>query len=648
MILRRSSLALGLTLSLGACAAQEASRSPDAASAEAARAFLTRVNDAMLRLGTELNQAQWVAATYITPDTEALSARANQAYIDAIARYAKEASTFDRVELAADERRQMNLLKLSLVMATPSDAREAEELTKIAASMEGAYGRGKWCPGEDRQSASASRQSTSEDRQSASGSRQSSSFRASTPPSLQSEGAMTPLRDCLDVEAITEVMATSRDATRLRQVWEGWHTISPPIKQDYVRFVELANKGAKELGFADTGAMWRGKYDMPPDDFTKELDRLWEQVRPLYVSLHAYTRMKLRERYGDVVPEKGPIPAHLTGNIWAQDWSNIYPLLAPQRADSGYDLTAILKQRQVTPVEMTRIAERFFTSLGFAPLPATFWDRSLLVKPPAREVVCHASAWDIDFADDLRIKMCIDPTAEDFITIHHELGHNFYQRAYAKQPVIFRDSANDGFHEAIGDTIALSVTPEYLVRTGLIPKAPDASRDIGLLMQQALGKIAFLPFGLLIDQWRWQVFSGHVPPGQYNKAWWDLRLKYQGVAPPSPRGEELFDAGAKYHVPANTPYTRYFLAHILQFQFHRALALAAGCTAPLHRCSIYESNEAGRRLNTMLEMGLSRPWPDALEALTGTRQMDATAIGDYFAPLQIWLDEQIKSHPIGW
>jgi peptidyl-dipeptidase A len=420
------------------------------------------------------------------------------------------------------------------------------------------------------------------------------------------------------------------------------------MRKDYQRFVELSNKGAKELGFADTGAMWRSKYDMRPDDFTKELDRLWEQVRPLYVKLHAYVRLKLRAKYGDVVPAQGPIPAHLLGNLWAQDWSNIYPLVAPPNADPGFSLTDILKKKKMTALEMVRAGERFYTSLGFAPLPPTFFERSLLVRPKDREVVCHASAWDIDFQSDIRIKMCIEPTAEDFTTIHHELGHNFYQRAYKDLPVLFRDSANDGFHEAIGDTVALSVTPEYLVKIGLLEKAPDTSRDIGLLMNKALEKIAFLPFGLLIDQWRWKVFAGEVTSAEYNKAWWDLKLKYQGVAPPSGRGEEFFDPGAKYHVPDNTPYTRYFLADILQFQFHRALTKVAGCTLPLNRCSIYENKAAGERLHAMLSMGLSRPWPEALEALTGSKQMDATAILDYFAPLSKWLDEQSQGQAVGW
>ena len=603
--MKKALAATAFLIALGtlACARNQTAPEPTAADA---KAFLDNVNQTMLKLGVEAGQAGWVQQNFITDDTDALAARANQRYIDAIARFVKDATRFDKVDLPADQRRELNVLKTSLVMVTPADPRESEELTTTMARLESAYGKGKWC---------------------------------SDP---KDPGT------CLNVDDVTKVMAESRDARRLREVWEGWHTISPPMRTDYARFVELSNKGAKEIGFADTGAMWRSKYDMPPDEFTKELDRLWDQVRPLYLKLHAYVRIKLREKYGDIVPANGPIPAHLLGNIWAQEWGNIYPLVAPANADPGYSLNDILQRRKVSPIDMVRAGERFYTSIGFEPLPQTFWQRSLFTRPKDREVVCHASAWDIDLEADVRIKMCITATAVDFTTIHHELGHNFYQRAYKDQPVIFRDSANDGFHEAIGDTVALSVTPEYLVKIGLLDKAPDASRDLGLLMRDALDKIAFLPFGLLIDQWRWQVFSGQVPAGEYNKAWWDLRLKYQGIAPPSARGDEWFDPGAKYHVPDNTPYTRYFLARILQFQFHRALATIAECTAPLNRCSAYESKEAGKRLNAMLSMGQSRPWPDALEALTGTRQMDATAIIDYFAPLSTWLDEQLAGKPVGW
>jgi peptidyl-dipeptidase A len=569
-----------------------------------AKKFLDDAEAKVLVLGVESNHADWVRANFITFDTELLSASADERAIAEGVRLAKAATRFDHLKLPPDMARKMMLLKLGLTLAAPADPTLSAEVTRIGASLEGTYGKGKYCP-------------------------------AGKP--------------CLDIEDITRLMASSGNARELLDAWRGWHSISPPMRKDFARFVELSNQGARELGFKDTGAMWRAKYDMAPDDFAKELDRLWDQVRPLYVSLHAYVRWKLREKYGPgVIPEKGPIPAHLLGNIWAQDWTNVYKVVAPAGADPGYDLTEILKSRRTDALKMVHYGEDFFKSLGFQPLPQTFWERSLFVKPRDRDVVCHASAWDLDMVDDLRLKVCIDITAEDFNTVHHELGHNFYQRAYDKQPVLFRDSANDGFHEAIGDTIALSVTPEYLVKLGFIKKAPDASKDLGLLLNKALEKIAFLPFGLMIDQWRWKVFSGEIPPDKYNQAWWDLRLKYQGLARPAPGSESDFDPGAKYHVAANVPYMRYFLADILQFQFHRSLSKIAGCTSPLNRCSIYGNQEAGKRLNAMLEMGESRPWQDALETLTGQRQMDATAIRDYFAPLQKWLDEQNRGKPIGW
>jgi peptidyl-dipeptidase A len=605
---RETQLRAALLFALLACGAsctQRASSSTAATPADA-KTFLDATNATLLKLGIDAGRAAWVQQTFITDDTEVIAAQANQLANEAGVRFAKDATKYDRADVPAGERRQLTVLKTALVLAPPADPKESDELSKIMARLESTYGKGKWC----------------------------------TDPAQADT--------CKNIDDVTRILAAGGDAKTLRAAWEGWHTISPPMRKDYQRFVELSNKGARELGFADTGAMWRSKYDMPPDAFTKELDRLWDQVRPLYLKLHAFVRMKLHEKYGDAVPANGPIPAHLLGNIWAQDWTNIYPLVAPPKADPGYSLTDILKKRNMPALDMVRTGERFYASLGFAPLPKTFWDRSLFVRPKDREVVCHASAWDIDYVDDLRIKMCIEQTAEDFTTIHHELGHNFYQRAYEDQPPIFRDSANDGFHEAIGDTIALSVTPEYLVRIGLLDKAPDASRDLGLLMNKSLEKIAFLPFGLLVDQWRWKVFAGEIKPDDYNKAWWDLRLKYQGVAPPSTRGEEFFDAGAKYHVPDNTPYTRYFLADILQFQFHRALSKTAGCTLVLNRCSIYESKPAGQRLNAMLSMGLSKPWPEALDALTGSKQMDATAILDYFAPLSAWLDQQLAGKPVGW
>jgi peptidyl-dipeptidase A len=573
---------------------------------EEARKFIDDVEQKLLVLGVDSARADWVKDTYITDDTETLAAKLDERAIAATVDYAKQSTRFDGLQLDPVTARKIKLLKLSLTIATPSDPKESEELTRIVAGMEGTYGKGKYCP--------------------------------SGPAS------------CKDLDELSNILADSRDPKKLLEVWTGWHAIARPMRKDFVRYVELANKGARQLGFQDNGAMWRAKYDMAPDAFAAELDLLWEQVRPLYLSLHAYVRARLRQKYGDAVPASGPIPAHLLGNMWAQEWDNIYPLVEPANADPGYDLTALLKKHNTDWKQMIKYGENFFVSLGFDPLPQTFWERSLFLKPRDREVVCHASAWDIDMLSDVRLKVCIQITGEDFLTIHHELGHNFYQRAYSPQPPSFRDSANDGFHEAVGDTIALSITPEYLVKLGLLDKAPDTSKDIGLLLHRALDKIAFLPFGLVIDQWRWKVFSGEIPPEKYNQTWWELRQKYQGIAPPAgtPRSEADFDPGAKYHVAANVPYMRYFLADILQFQFHRALSQAAGCTGPLNRCSIFGDKAAGSRLNAMLEMGQSRPWQEALEKIAGTREMDASAIRDYFAPLQKWLDEQNRGKPVGW
>src|SRR5512143_694652 len=445
-------------LSVSCAAAAQPASPPTVAEAEL---FLTNAEQRLLQLAVEAGRADWVKVNFITEDTELLAAKADERAINAAVELAKESVRFDRLSLPQTLARKMRLLKNSLTLATPSDPKESEQLTRIASSMEGTYGKGKYCrPGKDGK------------------------------------------EECRDLGALSKILASSRDYDELLDAWTGWHAISRPMRKDFVTYVALANKGARELGFADTGAMWRSKYDMPPDAFAAELDRLWEQVKPLYLSLHAYVRAKLHEQYGDRVPASGPIPAHLLGNMWAQEWDNIYPLVAPAGADPGYDLTQILKGRNADDRQMVRYGEAFFKSLGFAPLPETFWKRSLFLKPRDRDVVCHASAWDVDLVNDLRLKMCIEVTAADFNTIHHELGHNFYQRAYNEQPFLFRDSANDGFHEAVGDTIALSVTPEYLVKLGFLEKAPDTSKDVGLLLDKALEKIAFLPFALVIDQWR--------------------------------------------------------------------------------------------------------------------------------------------------
>ncbi|MCH7876149.1 MAG: M2 family metallopeptidase [Gemmatimonadetes bacterium] len=572
-----------------------------------AMALVERAERELERLSARASRAAWVQSNFITHDTETMAAEASEAYTAAAVRFGKEAALFDEFDLPRDLRRKLTLLKLALTMPAPSDPDLTAETARLATTLEGMYGRGEYC---------------------------------------------APDGTCLDIAELMRIMSDSRSADTLLVAWEGWRTIGPPMRDLYTRFVELMNQGARELGFADAGEMWRSNYDMDARSFAAEVDRLWEQVKPLYDGLHCYVRDKLQTVYGEeIVPSGKPIPAHLLGNLWAQDWSNVFDLVAPGDADAGYDLTRILREKETDAVEMVRYGERFFTSLGFATLPETFWERSLFTQPRDRDLVCHASAWDVDDSNDIRIKMCIEINATDFETIHHELGHNFYQRAYGGQPYLYRGSANDGFHEALGDAVALSVTPSYLVRVGLLDREPSSANDLAILLRSALSKIAFLPFGVVVDQWRWQVFSGEITPANYNTGWWALRQKYQGVAAPSapsPRGEEYFDPGAKYHVPGNTPYARYFLAAILQFQFHRALCAVAGYEGPLHRCSIYQNAEAGRRLQAMMAMGLSRPWPDALHALTGQREMDATAIVDYYRPLKVWLDEENRGRSCGW
>lgn len=597
---RPSQIALIVSIALGLSACndtQEPAPAPvEKIDAVAAINFIKQAEADLADLSIEANRAEWIYSNFITDDTAALSAAMGEKVTSTSVRYATEAAKYANVELDAVNARKLNSLRSSLVLPAPLDPAKNAELASIASELNGLYGKGKYCFADGR---------------------------------------------CLTQPELSNLMAESKDPAVLLEAWQGWREIAKPMRPLFEREVELANQGAQDLGYADLSELWRSQYDMEPEAFSAELDRLWAQIKPLYDSLHCYVRGELNQQYGDdVAPKTGPIPAHLLGNMWAQQWGTIYNSVAPKDADPGYNVTELLAKNGYDEIKMVKQAEGFFTSLGFGELPESFWTRSMFVQPQDRDVVCHASAWDLDNLDDIRIKMCIQKNAEDFTVIHHELGHNFYQRAYKNQPFIFKNSANDGFHEAIGDTIALSITPKYLQKIGLLETVPDASKDIGLLLKQALDKIAFMPFGLMIDQWRWQVFNGTIKPDQYNQAWWDLREKYQGVKAPIERTEADFDPGAKYHVPGNVPYTRYFLAHVLQFQFHKALCDIAGDTGPVHRCSIYGNKEAGAKLNEMLEMGASKPWPEALSVVTGSDKMDAKAVLDYFAPLQVWLDEQ--------
>ena len=575
---------------------------PDAADAAE---FVTRAERELASLLAENERMAWKYSTAISANTERLTAQATARFTGRQTELAIAAAGYlEAPGLDGDTRRKLHILRNGSKFPSPADPDKTRELTEIGARLGAMYSGGEYC---------------------------------------YANG------ECLDLAHLGDIMAESRDPKALLEAWNGWRRVSKPMKALYARQVALANEGASALGFADLGAMWRSGYDMPAEEFGAEVERLWTELKPLYEALHCHVRARLGERYGaDLVAQHGPIPAHLLGNMWAQDWSNIYPLVAPPGAGVPYDIGASLRERGFDAVGMVRTGEAFFTSLGFEELPATFWRRSLFVEPADRDVVCHASAWNLDEKDDLRIKMCIKVNAEDFKTIHHELGHNYYQRAYNTQPYFYRAGANDGFHEAVGDTIALSITPEYLQKLGFLENLPNADGDLALLLKRALESVASLPFGLVVDQWRWQVFAGKAGPEDYNDLWWRLREKHQGVRAPNQRPAGAFDAGAKFHVAANTPYTRYFLGRVLQYQFHRALCGIAGVEGPVHRCSIYGSEKAGRRLNAMLAMGRSEPWPDALESLTGQRSMDAGAMLEYYAPLKAWLDEQNRGRQCGW
>jgi len=569
-----------------------------------AKAFVDNAEAQLEKANAFAARAAWVRANFITVDTQWLEAKAGAEQNELATRLAKEAARFDGVAVDPVTARKLKLLKLYIVSPAPDRPGAADELAGLLTKLDSTYSTGKFAY----------------------------------------KGKQITLNDAEDV------LAESRDPAELKAVWEGWHSVASAMRPDYAQFVALSNEGAKSLGYKDTGALWRSNYDMEPDAFAAETDRLWKQVEPFYRNLHCYVRARLNDKYGDAVqPRTGPIRADLLGNMWAQQWGNIYDVVEPKGFSSSYSLDKLLVDKGYDPVKMVKTGENFYSSLGYAPLPETFWERSLITRPRDREVVCHASAWDLDDKDDIRIKMCTKVNADDFRTVHHELGHNYYQRAYKDQPVLFRGSANDGFHEAIGDFAALSAsTPTYLNQIGLLEKVPGTEEDIPFLLKMALDKIAFLPFGLLVDRWRWEVFSGEVTPDHYNDEWWKLRLKYQGLTPPAQRPADAFDPGAKYHVPGNTPYTRYFLAHIYQFQFHRAACQQAGWKGPLHRCSVYGQKAVGEKFNRMMELGQSQPWPQTLQVFTGETRTDASAVADYFKPLNAWLVQQNKGERCGW
>lgn len=598
-------------------------------SADGAKAFLEHVDAEFGAMSKKASPVFWAQATNINDETNAAAAAAGAEWTKLSVSLANATKQFNDVELPADLARKMGRLKAGITIPAPSTPGIADELSKITTGLSVTYGTGRYKLKENADSVL--------------------SLLGELP-----EAARQEITDKgLTLDQLSTIIETSRDPAVLQEVWEGWRTISPPMAPEYARMVEIANQGATELGFDSLDQMWLSNYDMPAAEMEKEVARLWTQVSPLYDELHCYVRAELNEQYGDdVQPATGPIRADLLGNMWAQQWSSIYDIVEPNTsAKVPYDLTAQLVDQGYDALKMVKTAEDFFVSLGLDPLPATFWERSMIVRPDdGRDVQCHASAWNLDDEEDVRIKMCTEVNAEDFYTVHHELGHNYYQRAYKDVDYLYKDGAHDGFHEAIGDFISLSITPTYLQQIGLITEdqIPPAEADIALLMQTSLDKIAFLPFAISVDQWRWSVLSGETTPENYNQKWVETRLKNQGIIPPGARPADAFDPGAKYHIPGNTPYLRYFLSFVMQFQFHEAACEMAGWDGPLHRCSIYGNTEVGERFNAMLEMGASEDWRNALEAFTGTREMDGSSIVAYFDPLISYLKEENAGRSCGW
>ena len=600
-----------------------ASPPPAGPTVDEARAFVADVEEHLRRLWVARDKASWVNENFITDDTEELSAAGEEATAAYVGEAIKRSRRFEpiRAQLPEDVARKLTLLSVAQNVPAPSDPARRTELANIESWMTSAYGKGQYCP----PSGSA------------------------LTKYLKAEKGKKP-EPCLHLGDLSAVLAKSRKLDELVEAWRGWHSIAGPMRTKYARYVQLANEGARDIGFADVGALWRSGYDMSPADFEADLERLWLDVKPLYDELHCYVRGKLQGKYGKAaVPDHAPIPSELLGNMWAQEWNNIYDVVVPYPNEPSLDVGKKLVAGHWDAKRMVRQGEHFFKALGFDSLPETFWERSLFTRPRDREVVCHASAWDVAWSGDLRIKMCIEPTEEDLVTIHHELGHDFYFQRYDTLPILFQRGANDGFHEAIGDTMALSVTPEYLKNVGLLDGVPhNEHARIDQQMKMALDKVAFLPFGLLIDKWRWDVFAGKTAPADYEKSWLALKQRYQGVSAPVARTEDDFDPGAKYHVASSSQYVMYFLARIYQFQFHAALCKAAGYVGPLDQCSIHDNKAAGAKLMAMLALGSSRPWPDAMEAVGAGRKADAGPLLEYFAPLRSWLKEENRGQQCGW
>lgn len=583
----------------------------------AAAEYLQNLNKAIAKHTNKETEASWNYASNINDENERIKNEVSAEVAKFMKEVSKDIQKFNwRTYESPDMRRQFKMLSKLGYAALPES--EYNEYLEVMSTMESNFAKVRVCDFKDEKKCDLS---------------------------LEPE--------------IEERIRKSRDPKELEYYWRAFYDkAGTPLRATFEKYVELNTKAAKLNNFTSGAELWLDEYEDPT--FEKQLEDIFSEIRPLYLQIHGYVRYRLNKHYGDdIVPPKGPLPMHLLGNMWAQQWSEIAELVSPFPDKPLVDVTQEMVKQGYTPKKMFEMGDDFFTSMGLKKLPTAFWEKSVLEKPTdGRDLICHASAWDFYLVDDVRIKQCTRVTMDQFFTVHHELGHIQYFLQYQHLPFVYRTGANPGFHEAVGDVLSLSVsTPKHLERVNLLKnyKRDDEAR-INQLFLTALDKIVFLPFAFTMDKYRWALFRGQVPKDQWNCAFWKLRDEYSGIEPPVVRTEKDFDAPAKYHVSADVEYLRYLVSFIIQFQFYKSACIKAGQydptnpELPLDNCDIYGSKAAGDALHAMLSLGASKAWPDALEAFNGERTMTGKAIAEYFEPLRVWLEaENIKNNVhIGW
>uniref|UniRef100_T1PCB8 Angiotensin-converting enzyme n=1 Tax=Musca domestica TaxID=7370 RepID=T1PCB8_MUSDO len=579
--------------------------------------YLANINKELAKHTNVETEASWAYASNITDENERKRNEISAENAKFMKEVAKDIQKFNwRSYGSADVRRQFKILSKTGYSALPEE--DYAELLDVLSSMESNFAKVRVCDYKNGEKCDLS----------------------------------------LDPE-VEEIITKSRDPEELKHYWvQFYDKAGTPTRKSFERYIELNTKSAKLNNFTDGAEVWLDEYE--DDTFEQQLEAIFEDIKPLYEQIHGYVRHRLNQFYGDeVVSKTGPLPMHLLGNMWAQQWSSIADIVSPFPNKPLVDVSDEMVAQGYTPLKMFEMGDGFFQSMGLKKLPQDFWDKSILEKPSdGRDLVCHASAWDFYLVDDVRIKQCTRVTQDQFFTVHHELGHIQYFLQYQHQPFVYRTGANPGFHEAVGDVLSLSVsTPKHLERVGLLKNyVSDEEARINQLFLTALDKIVFLPFAFTMDKYRWALFRGQVEKSDWNCAFWKLREEYSGIEPPVVRTEHDFDAPAKYHVSADVEYLRYLVSFIIQFQFYKSACITAGeyvpgnPAYPLDNCDIYGSKEAGKLFENMLSLGASKPWPDALEAFNGERTMTGKAIAEYFEPLRVWLEaENLKNNvPIGW